>query len=109
MSTIFNNISIKNNCMEIIDDNNKDPKLWRMAKKRASFKSDFYSYLVINGFLWLIWYFSGNGSGDGIPWPVWPTLGWGIGIAFQYFESYHGNNNEMAEREYEKLKNERKN
>jgi len=93
--------------MEIIDENNyKDPHLWRIAKKRASFKEGLYSYLIINAFLWALWYFTSDGDWYGIPWPVWSTLGWGIGVAFQYFEAYYGNKNELAEKEYEKLKNE---
>jgi hypothetical protein len=31
-------------------------------------------------------------------------LGWGIGLAMQYYEAYHSDKSDMAEREYEKLK-----
>ena len=59
--------------MELIDD--KDPNLWRIAKKRAEFKESLFSYLAVNVFLWLIWYYT-DGNFHGIPWPVWPMLGW---------------------------------
>ncbi|RYZ32411.1 MAG: 2TM domain-containing protein, partial [Sphingobacteriales bacterium] len=38
-------------------------------------------------------------------WPLWTTLGWGIGLISHYFSVYHGfNEKNLAEREYEKLK-----
>jgi len=83
----------------------KDPHLWAIAKKRANFKASFITYLVINAFLWVIWYLTSNGKMyGGVPWPVWPTLGWGIGIAFQYFGAYVYPRNNSTESEYEKLK-----
>jgi hypothetical protein len=87
---------------------NKDEKLWAIAQKRADFKKKLFTYLIVNGFLWLIWLFTNqNNSGNysNIPWPIWPTLGWGIGIAFQYFDAYNKAGNSLADKEYEKLKN----
>ncbi len=92
--------------MEII--NEKDPNLWRTAQKRAAFKQGLFSYFAVNGFLWLIWFYTDNNYFSGIPWPVWPMLGWGLGLAFEFHEAYYGNKKDMAEREYEKMKNERK-
>ena len=92
--------------MEIIEG--KDPELWKMAQKRASFKQHLYTYLIVNIFLWLLWYLGKGGyGGGGIPWPVWPTAGWGIGLAFNYFDAYYGDKNTMANKEYEKLKRDR--
>ena len=34
------------------------------------------SYLAVIAGLWLIWALTGFGH----PWPVWPMLGWGLGI-----------------------------
>jgi hypothetical protein len=31
-------------------------------------------------------------------------LGWGIGLAFQYYEAYGGNQDDLVQREYDKLK-----
>ena len=59
----------------------KDPQMWHLAQKRASFKSHFITYIVMIIFFWCIWYFTGGRThGDGLPWPVWPMLGWGIGM-----------------------------
>ncbi len=83
----------------------KDARLWAIAKKRAGFKRDLVTYIFINAFLWLIWLLrtKDNYSG-GIPWPVWPTAGWGIAIVIQYFEAYKYPKENSTEREYEKLK-----
>ncbi len=81
----------------------KDESLWRIAKKRASFKWSVLSYVLVNSMLVVIWYVS---SGvNSYFWPVWPMLGWGFGIAMQYFEAYHGHNIFSTEKEYQKLKN----
>ncbi len=85
-----------------------DEKLWRIAKKRASFKKNLYSYIVINAFLWGIWWFTEGGLGHhrGYPWPVWVMLGWGLGLGFQYFDAYNGDRQHLAEEEYKRMKDE---
>ena len=84
----------------------KDPVLWELAQRRSSFKSHLRTYLIINAFLWLLWFFTGQRSWNQghAPWPIWPTLGWGIGLLFHYFNAYHSSKGNDVEREYEKLK-----
>ena len=91
---------------------NRDEQLWRIAKKRAGFKKQLASYIIVNGFLWAMWYLTMGHSeisnmsfdGDRFPWPIWPTLGWGIGLAFSYYGAYHDNRERDTMREYQKLK-----
>ena len=84
----------------------KDPQLWQLAQRRASFKSHLTTYLLVNSFLWLIWVLTGAKShGNYIPWPVWSTVGWGIGLASHYFSAYVSTKENSVEKEYEKLKN----
>ncbi|MES2372075.1 MAG: 2TM domain-containing protein [Bacteroidota bacterium] len=87
-------------------EQSNDEKLWRMAQKRASFKKNLFGYLVINAFLWGIWWFTtGRHSGRvGYPWPVWIMLGWGLGLAFRYFEAYNGSKEDLAVEEFKKMK-----
>ena len=88
----------------------KDPELWQLAQRRASFKSHFIIYLIMSLFFWALWYFTGGRTyGNGFPWPVWPMLGWGIGVAFHYIGAYASPKNNAAEREYEKLMREQNN
>jgi Domain of unknown function (DUF1707)/2TM domain len=35
------------------------------------------TYLAVMALLWLIWLV----TGAGYPWPIWPMLGWGMGVA----------------------------
>lgn len=83
----------------------KDLELWRIAKKRVSFKRHLGTYLIINGMFWLLWGLADGSSRESFPWPVWPMLGWGIGLAFSYLNAYVYTKGDAVEREYDKLKN----
>lgn len=84
----------------------KDKALWRTAKKRVGFRRHLATYLVINGMFWLIWALSDHTEHkNNFPWPVWPMLGWGIGLAFSYLDAYVFTSSNAIEKEYEKLKN----
>ncbi len=88
----------------------KDKHLWEIAQKRASFKGHLLSYFLVNSFLWIIWLLTRANSYDGgIPWPVWPMLGWGIGIVSHYLNAYVYPGANSVEKEYEKLKQQQKN
>lgn len=89
---------------------NKDENLWRIAKKRAAFKKHLATYIIINGFFWVLWFFTSRihdfeeMNGNIVPWPVWSTIGWGIGLAFSYYGAYMDNRENDIMREYKKLK-----
>ena len=89
------------------NDQGKDPGLWELAQKRAGFKSHLTVYIIMNIFFWCVWYFTNhNYNGEGrFPWPVWPMLGWGIGVFFHFLGAYVYPKNYSVEREYQKLKN----
>jgi len=83
-------------------DKVQDDALWKVAKKRSSFKISLVIYFVINGFLVGLWYFT-----TGVHsyfWPAWPMLGWGMGIIFQYIDAYMNTGVFSEEREFEKMK-----
>ena len=93
----------------ISDEQSKDPQLWDIAKRRASFKSHFATYLIISAFFWALWYFTGGRDfNSGIPWPIWPMLGWGIGVLFHYMGAYVNPKANAVDKEYEKLLRENK-
>jgi 2TM domain len=81
----------------------RDEELWVVARKRASFRRHLVTYLVVNSFLWLIWAFTGAGNNSFFPWPIWPTLGWGVGLAFNYADAYMFDRKNAVEEEYQKL------
>ncbi len=92
-----------------MDTNNtqpRDEKLWKAARKRVEFKKHLLVYAIVNIFLWGMWAFGGLKRGDySFPWPVFVTMGWGIGIIFNYIGAYSGLKDSLTEREYQKLIN----
>ncbi len=84
-----------------------DEKLREEAEARVGFKRHLSFYLVINVLIWALWFFSRaiDGYYDGY-WPIWATLGWGIGIVSHYIGVYV-KNDAAVDREFEKLKRER--
>lgn len=82
-------------------------KLWDLAKKRVSFRWHLTSYLIVNCCLWMVWLFTESDSmaqASSIPWPLYPLIGWGIGLISHYLAAYRGMGNQAIEREYENLK-----
>ena len=85
--------------------NEKDPQLWALAQRRVGFKYHLVSYLGMTCFFWGIWFFTGEHySHQGFPWPIWPMMGWGIGLLFHFFNAYVFTKTTSVEQEYEKLK-----
>ena len=91
----------KRNIME-----STDVQLWAIAKKRAKFKKGLGAYSVVIPFLWVIWYLTmpGEKKWSHIPWPIWPMLGWGLGLVIQYVNAYVIEVGSLEQREYDKLK-----
>jgi hypothetical protein len=87
----------------------KDPVLWEIAQRRASFKTHALTYVIVNAMLWGLWLFGqqGDDPNSNFPWPLWPTFGWGIGLAFHFAGAYIFPRANSIEKEYDKLKNNR--
>jgi type VI protein secretion system component VasK len=88
----------------------RDEKLWEIAKRRADFQNSLIGFVVITVLCWAIWYLTGgrHTGPRGTPWPLWVMLGLGIGLAFKFMKAYKTDKNTLAEQEYEKLKNRNK-
>jgi hypothetical protein len=50
----------------------------RRLEKRRDFKTHVFVYIVVNAVLVAIWAIT---TPDAIFWPIFPILGWGIGVA----------------------------
>jgi hypothetical protein len=84
----------------------KDKELWKIAKKRVGFKRHLATYIVINLMFWAIWFISDYKNGNtGFPWPIFPMIGWGIGLTFNFLGAYVFSDKLSVEKEFEKLKN----
>ncbi|GAB3166293.1 2TM domain-containing protein [Telluribacter humicola] len=79
---------------------NRNERLWRLARLRAKFKNNVIAYCIVNPFLIAIWYFSSGG--DSFFWPGFPLFFWGIGLVFEGYNAYYSKG-DLVEREYQKL------
>jgi 2TM domain-containing protein len=82
-----------------------DTELREQAIKRIKEKNDFQIhvaiYLMVNIMLVGIWWF----TGAGFFWPIFPILGWGIGVVVNGYVAYRGNiyTEEQIQREMRNL------
>jgi hypothetical protein len=70
-------------------DDTRDLALRARAVKRLKKRRDFYGhilvYLLVNAFLVVIWAVTTPG---GFFWPVFPLVGWGIGVVMNAWDVY---------------------
>ncbi len=53
-------------------------------KAKREFKNHVAAYVIVNALLVGIW----ASTGAGYFWPIWPILGWGVGLAFNFWAAY---------------------
>ncbi len=58
-------------------DEQRQKAIERLKNKRA-FTEHVVSYIVVNGFLVIVWAM----TGAGYFWPAWVMVGWGVGLVF---------------------------
>ena len=84
------------------DDPLRDRAIARLERKRE-FWAHLAAYVLVNGGLVVIWAMTGSG----FFWPVFPMLGWGIGLFFHAWDVYSGGPTERRiRREMEHLSHE---
>jgi hypothetical protein len=54
-------------------------------KKKRDFRSHIFIYVAVNAVLVVIWAVTGT---DNFFWPIFPILGWGIGVAANAWDVY---------------------
>jgi len=61
----------------------------KAAVKRLKDKREFWghviAYILVNGLLVVVWWVTSDG---GFFWPMWPLLGWGIGLGFHAWDVF---------------------
>lgn len=76
-------------------------------KRKRGFRVHLRVYILVNLLLWAIWAVLLATAGVGFPWPVFPLVGWGIGVAFHWHAVYrsarHPSVSEVA-REMDRLR-----
>lgn len=86
-----------------------DEEIVKIAKARVAFKMHALVYVIVNVLFVAIWWLTsstktpGFVDGDDYFWPVWPMLGWGIGLVFHGVGAY-GASRSWEDREIERLR-----
>lgn len=65
------------------DDARRNAALERLKNKRG-FWQNVIAYVVINGFLVIVWAV----TGAGYFWPVWVMAGWGVGLVLHGWNAF---------------------
>jgi 2TM domain-containing protein len=68
------------------------------VKAREDFRIHLLVYVLVNALLWVIWFLSGADTRS--LWPIYPLLGWGIGLGVHWYTVY-GTNDQRRESEIE--------
>lgn len=86
---------------EVPEEERRDRAIARLRKK-SEFRAHLLAYVLINAFLVTIWAL----TGAGFIWPVFPMLGWGIGLAFHARDVYWGEefSEERIRREMQRMR-----
>ncbi len=84
---------------------NEDERLREEARTRLKKRSDFHAhvlvYVLVNTFLVIIWAM----TGAGFFWPVFPIVGWGIGVVMNGWDVYREPpSEEQIRREMDRLR-----
>ncbi len=66
------------------DSGNQREEAVKRVKAKRDFRNHLAAYLIVNTLLVVIW----AASGGGYFWPIWPILGWGVGLAFNWWSAY---------------------
>ncbi|HEY1285016.1 MAG TPA: 2TM domain-containing protein [Solirubrobacterales bacterium] len=82
------------------DEALREQAITRLKKKR-DFRGHVFIYVAVNALLVVIWAV----TGAGFFWPVFPILGWGVGVAANAYDVYgrHPISEEEIRRETERL------
>ena len=71
------------------DQNDLRHQALAQVKRKREFKTAIAAYLVVNAFLWIIWLLSDErGDANGVPWPLWVTAFWGLGMVLSAWNVY---------------------
>jgi hypothetical protein len=80
-------ISTEGDAMTNLTDDELRKRAEVRVKAREDFRIHFLVYVLVNLLLWAIWYVTARDDG-GIPWPLFASLGWGIGLVAHWWTVY---------------------
>lgn len=85
-----------------------DEEILKLARARVAWRMHALTYVGVNVLLNVIWFLTSSDDsmmrgGPGFYWPIWPALGWGVGLAIHGFTVF-GSGRDWEAREVEKLR-----
>lgn len=87
---------------EHADDQPLRARALNRLRKKREFGAHLFTYLVVNAFIIVIW---AAIAGGGFFWPIFPLLGWGIGLVLHAWDVYRAEPTEAdIRKEMERLK-----
>jgi len=84
-----------------------EQKIIEQAKRRIGFRIHFAVYLGVIILNWVSWAITFNNYPNIkwiLIWPMYPTLGWGIGIIIHYVTIFHSDKLFSVDKEVERIK-----
>jgi|SRR5664279_1066311 len=81
-----------------LDDAELRDRAIKNLKKRRDFFAHLLVYLMVNGFLIVIWMVT---SPAGFFWPIFPMVGWGIGVVMNAWDVWRGDEFDASKIEQE--------
>jgi hypothetical protein len=83
-----------------MDDTERREAATKRIKEKRDFWTHLFIYSAVNALLVVIWVVTDVG---GYFWPIWPMVGWGIGMGIHAFETFRSPISEAAiQREMER-------
>jgi fatty acid desaturase len=78
----------------------------KRIKTKRDFRSHLFTYVVINIGLWAIWIVSGVLDGWVFPWPLFPTVIWGLFVLGRWYDVFRREplREELVQREIGELR-----
>lgn len=68
-----------------MDDNERREAALERVRAKRDFRNHVAVYVIVNLMLVVIWALS---TSPGYFWPVWPMLGWGVGLAIHGWKTF---------------------
>jgi len=88
-----------------------DEELMQLARRKVAMKKTFQIhlavYILVNLFLVFIFFVTTRNSWDNYFWPIWPLMGWGLGLGIHgavVYSNVFSSGNDQVMKEYQKLK-----
>ena len=76
-----------------------EQQIYEKARRRVAFRIHFITFILGTIINWLVWMVYPTQH----VWPIWPTLGWGIGIASHYLGVFYPGSIFSVEKEIQKM------